>query len=102
MRTVVYSEVTPTILGVNHHTRSCDIWCDSSVETIIMTSGTIDDVPRSGWVVQLIWVSDTSSVGCWKNWGLALVEVLVTVKDDVDAVLIEEGFESALALRAGA
>ena len=66
-----------------------------------MTSGIIDGVLRSGRVVQLMWVSNTSSVEGWKNWSLALVEVLMTVKDEVDAVLNEEGFECTLAFRAG-
>jgi hypothetical protein len=66
-----------------------------------MTSGTIDDVPRSGWIVQFIWVGNTSTIGGWTNWSLTLVEVLVALKDDVDAILIEEGLECALALGAG-
>jgi hypothetical protein len=66
-----------------------------------MTGGSIDDVPRSGWIVQLIWVSLTSSVGGWMNWGLSLVEMLVALKDEVDAVFVEEGLKRTLAFRAG-
>jgi len=102
MGAVVHSKVTPTILGVNHLTRSRDIWCGCGVKTIIMTSGTIDDVPRSGWIVQLMWVGNGSTVGGLTNWSLALVEVFVAVKDEVDAILIEDGFECALAFRTGA
>jgi len=66
-----------------------------------MTSGSIDDVPRSGWIVQLIWVSDTSPVGSWMNRSLSLVEVLVAVKHKVNTILVEEGLESASAFGAG-
>lgn len=57
-----------------------------------MTTGTIDNVPGvSGVGIDLL-------SGTIPNGGVALVEVLVARKDDVDTVLIEDGLESGLAL----
>jgi hypothetical protein len=51
MRAVVHSEVAPAIQSTNNHTRSRNERSNRHIETIIVISGTINDVPRRRWVV---------------------------------------------------
>lgn len=63
------------------------------VETGVMTTQTVDDVPRSGWVVETIWINDTTK----SDRSVALVDVEMAVHDQVDGVLVEDGLKSRLA-----
>lgn len=63
-----------------------------SVQAIVVTASTIDNIPGvSGVGVDLF-------SGTIPDGGVAFVEVLVARKDEVDTVLIEDGLESGLAL----
>lgn len=69
-----------------------DIGGARSVQAVVVTTGTIDNVPGvSGISINLF-------SGTIPNGRVALVEVLVTGDDEIDTVLIEDGLESDLAL----
>jgi hypothetical protein len=59
-----------------------------------MTGSSVDNVPRSRWVFLNLLRDEVI------DRRLALVEVLVSVKDKIDSILQQEGFESCLALHA--
>jgi hypothetical protein len=88
---VMDGEQAPAI-GRDDLTGSGDIRRGGSVQTIVVTTSTIDNVPRvSGVGVDLF-------SGTIPDSGVAFIEVLVARKYEVHTVLIEDGLESGLTL----
>lgn len=86
-------EQAPTVRDDNI-ARSADIGGAGGVETVIVSTGAVDHVPGScGIVGNLL----RDIIG---NGGVALVEVLVAVEHEVDAILNQDRFEGSLALSA--
>ena len=78
----------------NNIARSADVGGARGVETVIVSTGAVDHVPGScGIVGNLL----RDIIG---NGGVALVEVLVAVEHEVDAILNQDRFEGSLALSA--
>lgn len=65
------------------------------VETIVVASCTIDDVPGRVGVVQLTRIDDVVVDG-----GVAVVDVAMAAEVEVDAILVEQGLEGFRAVRA--
>lgn len=92
MGTVVNSEATPSINRVN---------CLDGIvlqrgicgrQPLVVTSGTVDKIPRSGRVIKALWIRDTIC-----NRRHPLIEVFVTKKSNIDPILKEDGLKSCLA-----
>jgi len=62
------------------------------IETSVVTTQTVDDVPRSRWVVETGRINGTTKC----DWVIALVDVEMAVHNQVDGVLVENGFKSRL------
>lgn len=57
-----------------------------------MASSTVDQIPRSGWVVKTVWIQYSIGNRCH-----AFIEVLMTKKRNINPVFDEEWFKSSLA-----
>jgi hypothetical protein len=93
MRAVVHSEQIPPVHGTDNLARTWHQWQRGIIETVIVTSSAIHYVPWGSGVVQFL--GRTVIDG-----RLSLVEMLVTMEDEVDTVLEQERFKYWLAFYA--
>lgn len=93
MRAVMHREQIPPIDGTDDLTRRSNQRQRRSIKPIIMSRRAIHNIPRRRRVAQVLRRAIVDS-------SMALVEVLVAVQHDIDAILEEDGLEGRLALDA--
>ena len=80
---VVEDQLTPSIGVFYCGTRVVSKWSGKCIETIVMSSRTVDDVPSCAGVVELVGVSDVLV-----DWCVTVVDVGVTAEVKVNLILV--------------
>ena len=93
MRTIMEGQTTPTIVGIKCCPTERRQHSVQSVQAIIVTSSSIDDVPGEPWVVEFVRIGDVLEDG-----SRALIDVDVTCQNKIDGKLVQRSFEGFQAL----
>lgn len=92
MCTVVNSKATPSINFVNYLDRIVLQRSIRGRQAFVVTSSTIDKIPRSGRIIKTFWISDPIV-----DRRQSFIEVFVTKKSNIDTILQQNWLKSRLA-----
>lgn len=97
MRAIVEDKLAPAILRV---LSISSIWHQrirQTVQSVVMTSSTVDNVPSRAWIIKLVWINGAVVDGC-----IPVVDVRMAAEVEVNSIFVEERLKHSAAVCANA